>query len=146
MVLDSTLRYHAFSVRHVCIISVRENARGREFRWEEGLWPWFGGVGSGPGLLAVACQAVDEDNTGSVSWQNYSREECTYSTTGSAGLWRSLIPQGKTFVGCGAGADGCDASCSTATLADALDDALDAALAAAAFCRCPKSRRIPLRN
>lgn len=68
MVLNSTLRYHAFPVRHVRIVSERENARSREFRWKEGLWPWLGGVGSSPGLLAVACQAVDEDNTASVSW------------------------------------------------------------------------------
>ena len=74
MISDSILRYHALPVRHVCVIPIRENARGRNFGREKGLWPWLGGVGSCPGLLAVARQAVDEDDTGSVSWLYNPRE------------------------------------------------------------------------
>lgn len=67
MVSDPALRHHALPVRHVCIISECEDARSRKLGREEGLGPWLGRVGGGPGLLAVARQAVDKDDTGSVS-------------------------------------------------------------------------------
>ena len=67
MVCNSTLRYHAPPVRHVCIVSVREDARGRKFAREEGLWPWLGRMDSGPGFLAVAGQTVNKNDTEGVS-------------------------------------------------------------------------------
>ena len=62
MVGNPILRHHAPPVRHVCIVSECKDARGREFGWEEGLGPRLGRVAGGPGLLAVASQAVDKDD------------------------------------------------------------------------------------
>ena len=64
MIRDPTLRNHAFPVSHTRIVSEGEDSCRREPGREEGLGPWLGFVVGGPGLLAVARQAVDEDNTG----------------------------------------------------------------------------------
>lgn len=61
---NPTLRHHTPPVRHVCIVSERKDARGRELGREEGLGPRLGRVPGGPGLLTVAGQAVDENDAG----------------------------------------------------------------------------------
>lgn len=62
MVGNPILRHHALPVRHVCIVSEREDTRGRELGREEGLGPWLRRVAGSPCLLAVASQAVDKDD------------------------------------------------------------------------------------
>ena len=64
MIRDPTLRNHSFPVRHTGVVSEGEDSCRRDPGWEEGLGPWLGFVVGGPGLLAVARQAVDEDNPG----------------------------------------------------------------------------------
>ncbi len=64
---NPTLRHHAPPVGHVCIVSESKDARGREFGREKGLRPRLGRAASGPGLLAVAGQAVDEDDAARAS-------------------------------------------------------------------------------
>lgn len=64
MVADPVLRHHASPVCYVCIISESKDARGRKLGREEGLGPWLGRVAGGPGPLAIASQAVDEDDAG----------------------------------------------------------------------------------
>jgi hypothetical protein len=67
MVENPTLRNHAAPVCHVSIIAECENARRRQLSREEGLGPRLGCVGGRPGPLAVASQAMDENNARSVS-------------------------------------------------------------------------------
>jgi hypothetical protein len=64
VVPNPTLRYHAPPVRHACIVSECKDACCRELGREEGFRPRLGRIASGPGLLAVASQAVDKDNAG----------------------------------------------------------------------------------
>ena len=84
MVRNPTLRHHILPVRHVCIVSECEDARARKLGWEEGLGPRLGRVPGRPGLLAIAGQAVDEDDAvrgsaGGATWG----AGATYSTTHS---------------------------------------------------------------
>jgi hypothetical protein len=62
VVSNSTLRYYAVPVGHICIVSEHEYACGWELGWEEGLGPWFGRVLGGPRLLAIAGPAVHKDD------------------------------------------------------------------------------------
>lgn len=62
MATDPVLRHHSSPICHVCIVSEREHARGRELGREKGLGPRLGRVAGRPRLLAVAGQAVDEDD------------------------------------------------------------------------------------
>jgi hypothetical protein len=54
VVRNSTLRHHTSPVRHICIVSEREDPRGRELRREEGLGPWLGRAAGGPCCVAIA--------------------------------------------------------------------------------------------
>ena len=58
------LRHHTPPVRHICIVPECKDACGREFGREEGFRPRLGRGASGPGLFAVASQAVNKDDTG----------------------------------------------------------------------------------
>jgi hypothetical protein len=62
VVSNPVLRHHSSPVCHICIVSEREQARGRKLGREEGLGPRLGGIVGGPRLLAIAGQAVDEDD------------------------------------------------------------------------------------
>jgi hypothetical protein len=64
MVCNPTLRHHASPVRHVCIVSECEDARGRGLGRKEGLGQRLGRVLGGPGLLAVLSQAMNKDDAG----------------------------------------------------------------------------------
>ena len=64
MVRDAILRHHASPVGHVGVVSECEDARSGELGREEGLGPRLGFAVGGPRPLAVAGEAMDEDNAG----------------------------------------------------------------------------------
>lgn len=64
VVCDPILRHHIPPVGHICIVSEGEYTRGRDLGREEGLRPWFGRVLGCPRLVAIAGQAVYEDDAG----------------------------------------------------------------------------------
>lgn len=67
MVCNPILRHNAAPIRHVCIVPESEDACCWDLGWEEGLGPGLGCAGGHPCLLAVARQAMDEDNATKVS-------------------------------------------------------------------------------